>query len=384
MRAEIGCRGSGDGLAGVQRAQAAAMGAQRQSQTYRHRLLASGEVPARRARGALSGAGLGRGLRMIAAKAGESRAALTLFATPKRFDGHIGVIQRNAIQSWARMRPRPDIILFGHEPGSAEIADEFGFRHIANVKCNQWGTPLISDLVGQDEKLGQGQVLSYVNSDIILLNDFAQALTRVAERSNHFLMVGRRTDLDIKDTIDFESDWVTAVRSRARREGKLQIARSIDYFAFSRGLYPSIPALAIGRFWWDNWLLWKARSLHAQVVDATRAVLVIHQNHDYSHTTYGPSKEELMASEECILNARLTCADSTDYDDGFFWRYAYTIDDATHKLTASGLKSNPRRLWKQFKRYSSRPVSVAKLVKRSLTHSDTGTEHKKAVARSQR
>ena len=41
---------------------------------------------------------------------------------------------------------------------------------------------------------------------------------------------------------------------------------------------------------------------------------MIHQNHDYSHTTYGPSKEEMMASEECILNARLTCESPADYD----------------------------------------------------------------------
>jgi hypothetical protein len=319
---------------------------------------------------------------MIAASAEDSRSRLTLFATPKRFDGHIGVIQRNAIQSWVRMSPQPEILLFGHEPGTAEAAAEFGLRHIAHVKCNQWGTPLISDLFGQAEKLGQGQVLSYVNSDIILLNDFAQALTRVAKWSEHFLMVGRRTDLDIKDAIDFESDWVTEVSSRARHEGKLQIARSIDYFAFSRGLYPSIPALAIGRFWWDNWLLWKARALHAQVVDATRAVLVIHQNHDYSHTTYGPSKEEMMASEECILNARLTCEENPgDYEQGFFWRYAYTIDDATHRLTSAEIEKNPRRLWKQFKRYSSRPLGMAKLIRRRFRHPQ---KTEKIVAESRR
>jgi hypothetical protein len=120
------------------------------------------------------------------------------------------------------------------------------------------------------------------------------------------------------------------------------------------------------------------------VVDATREVLIVHQNHDYSHTSYGPSKEELMASEECILNARLTCADSADYDDGFFWRYAYTIDDATHQLTAGGLKSNPRRLWKQFKRYGSHPVSVAKLVKRTFTQPHPAAAEKKAVAGSRR
>jgi hypothetical protein len=310
---------------------------------------------------------------------------LTIFATPKKFDRHIGVIQRNAILSWTRMNPRPEVILFGHEPGTAEFAAEFGLRHVPTVKCNQWGTPLVSDLFEQAGKLGRSPVLCYVNADIILFDDFMQAITRVSTSEDHFLMVGRRTDLDIKEAIDFQGDWPSSVRDQARREGTLQIARSIDYFAFSRGLYPYIPPLAIGRFWWDNWLLWKARSLHAKVVDASKAVLVVHQNHDYSHTTYGPSKEEMMASDECILNARLTCEQNpADYDEGFFWRYAYTIDDATHKLIVAGIQSNPRRLWKQFKRYSSRPLGMAKLAKRRLFRPEAKTEQKKAVAGSQR
>jgi hypothetical protein len=313
-----------------------------------------------------------------------SRPALTIFATPKKFEGHIGVIQHNAIQSWMRVNPRPEIILFGTEAGTAEVAGEFGLMHIPNVKCNQWGTPLISNLFEQAENVGQGSILSYVNSDIILFDDFSQALQQVASSVNRFLVVGRRTDLDLKHRLTFQKGWAPTLRQQARTEGKLQIARSIDYFAFSRGLYPAIPPLAIGRFWWDNWLLWKARSLGATVIDASQAVLVIHQNHDYSHTSYGPSKEEMMASEECVLNARLTCQSPSDYDQGFFWRYAYTIDDATHKLTAAGIRTNPRRLWKQFKRYSSRPTGLAKLLLRIFTSPVSEAEVKKTVAESQR
>jgi len=311
-------------------------------------------------------------------------APLTIFATPKKFEGHIGVIQRNAIHSWTRISPRPNTLLFGAEPGTSEIAREFGLAHVPNIKCNQWGTPLVSDLFDQAEKATGSPVLCYVNSDIILFDDFARAIVRVAGLTPNFLMVGRRTDLDVKEQISFRDGWADALRRRARSEGKLQIARSIDYFAFSRGLYPAMPPLAIGRFWWDNWLLWKARSLQAAVVDATREVLIIHQNHDYAHTGYGRRKEEVMVSEESILNARLTCADSADYDDGYFWRYAYTIDDATHRLTLGGLSTNPRRLWKQFKRYSSRPISVAKLMARSLSRQDARAEQKKAAAGSQR
>src|SRR5579864_245671 len=312
--------------------------------------------------------------------AAASSAKLTLFATPKRFQGHVGTIQRNAIASWTRLNPRPEIILFGTEEGTAEIARELGLRHVPTVKTNQWGTPLVSDMFGQVEAIGNGSALCYVNADILLFDDFPQAIARVSAWSDHFLMVGRRTDVDITGPVDFAGDWDTQIRRRAQSEGKLQIARSVDYFAFSRGLYPEMPALAIGRFWWDNWLLWKARSLGAKVVDASKAVMVIHQNHDYSHTTYGPSKEEMMASEECILNARLTCENTADYDEGFFWRYAYTIDDATHKLTNAGIQSNPRRLWKQFKRYSSRPVGMAKLAKRAVMSSRQKSEPKKAIA----
>ena len=59
--------------------------------------------------------------------------SLTIFTTPKKFDGHIGVIQRNAVASWTRMSPRPEVILFGTEPGTAEAAAEFGLRHISGV-----------------------------------------------------------------------------------------------------------------------------------------------------------------------------------------------------------------------------------------------------------
>jgi len=298
--------------------------------------------------------------------------AITIFATPKKFDGHIGVIQRNAISSWTRIQPKPEVILFGTEPGTAELARELGMRHVSAVKCNEWGTPLVSDLFAQAEQLGSGSVVCYVNADIILFDDFAEAISRVSLWSERFLMVGRRTDLDVREPLDFRDGGFASIANRARREGKLQIARSIDYFAFSRGLYPAMPPLAIGRFWWDNWLLWKARSLGANVVDASKAVLAVHQNHDYSHTTYGPTKEEMMASAECIRNARLTCEQNPgDYDDGFFWRYAYTIDDANYRLTSGGIAGNPRHVWKRFKRYTSRPLGMLKLAQRALSSSST-------------
>src|SRR5262245_29737985 len=118
---------------------------------------------------------------------------LTLFALPKAFRGHIGVIQRNAITSWTRLRPRPEIILFGTDEGTAEIAMELGLRHVPTIQCNEYGTPLLSDLFKKARDLATNNILCYVNADILLLGEFVDVVQKVSSWRSRFLMVGRRT-----------------------------------------------------------------------------------------------------------------------------------------------------------------------------------------------
>ncbi len=48
---------------------------------------------------------------------------LTIFSIPKPFEGHIGIIQRNAIQSWIALSGC-EVILCADEYGTAEITYE--------------------------------------------------------------------------------------------------------------------------------------------------------------------------------------------------------------------------------------------------------------------
>src|SRR5467141_3820646 len=105
---------------------------------------------------------------------------LTLFAIPKAFTGHIGIIQRNAIRSWTLLRPQCEIILFGDDEGTADVAEEFGIRHIPQVERNEFGTPLVNDMFEKAQNLGSHELCCFVNSDIILMNDFMEAAQRVA------------------------------------------------------------------------------------------------------------------------------------------------------------------------------------------------------------
>lgn len=217
----------------------------------------------------------------------KGRSPVTLFAVPKPFRGHIGVIQRNAIGSWLRLGLNCEVVLFGDEEGTDEVARELGVRHVPTVERNEFGTPLLSSVFDQVGALAKEGTLCYVNSDIVLLDDFMPALRRVQARRSRYLMIGQCWDSTLDWPVDFDDGrWRDRLRELLTTT-ELRHKWSIDYFAFSSGLYGKVPPFAIGRAWFDNWLVWTARELGAAVVDATPAVTAIHQRHDYAHVSGG-------------------------------------------------------------------------------------------------
>lgn len=251
---------------------------------------------------------------------------LTIFAVPKPFRGHIGVIQRNAIRSWTLLQPACEIILMGNEVGIAEIAAEFGLRHVPDVARNNFGTPLVSDLFKQAQQLSRLNLFCYVNSDIILMSDFTRAVQRVVDRKPRFLLVAHRWNLDLNEPLEFEPGWEEKLRIRAKTFGVLAGVTSIDLFVFPRDLFGEIPPFAIGRPAWDNWMLYRARSLSAILIDATPVLTAVHQNHDYSHIPQG--KVGLYNSDEALTNNKLAGSQS----------HIFSLIDATHTLTSRKLR----------------------------------------------
>ncbi|MEY2588608.1 MAG: hypothetical protein QOJ67_592, partial [Acidimicrobiaceae bacterium] len=78
---------------------------------------------------------------------------LTFLATPKAFEGLFNVIQRNAITSWTLLSPRPEIILFGDDPGTAALCEELGLRHVPDVALSDRGTPLLNDIFERGQRM---------------------------------------------------------------------------------------------------------------------------------------------------------------------------------------------------------------------------------------
>lgn len=208
---------------------------------------------------------------------------LTFITVPKAFSGHIGTIQTNAILSWLHLPFGPEIILFGNEAGVGEFARRHGVKHIPDIECNERGTPYLDSVFASVAKHAHYDQLCFINTDVILLDDFMQTISRVWLHGR--FVIGRRTNLDVTQPLDFGAlHWQRDLRARVKQEGRLQGPNAIDYFLFLR--HPDLlawPRFLIGRGVWDNWFVNRARSLGFKLVDATSAISAIHQNHDYSH-----------------------------------------------------------------------------------------------------
>lgn len=230
---------------------------------------------------------------------------LTIFSIPKPFQGHIDIIQRNAIKSWTLLDPNVEVILFGEEEGVANAARELGVRHEPHVNRNEFGTPLLDSVFDRAQEMARHSTVCYVNCDIVLMNDFCAAASSVATWRNQFLVAGQRWDTDITESIDFsQPDWRERVRNLALRTNRQRPPCWIDYFIFPRGqYYHKLPPFAVGRPGWDQWMIWYTRSARNAVVDASRSVVAVHQNHDYSHHPLG--FKGVMEGKEAKTNAAL-------------------------------------------------------------------------------
>jgi hypothetical protein len=250
--------------------------------------------------------------------------SITILAMPKPFRGHIDTIQRNAITSWTRLQPRPEIILFGHEEGAAECARDLGLVHIPEVARNRHGTPLLADIFANAERHASHDLFAYVNADIILPAEFTAGVEKVRQAFPKFLAVGRRTNLEIREPLDFSEGWEEKLKGRMRKEGYLDTHTGIDVFVFPRGTYEEVPPLAIGRVWFDQWCIKYARKKGLPVVDLTNFTPIVHQIHDYSHVAGG--KQWVYGGAEANENLAY-------YGER---PHTYTILSATHLMTTEG------------------------------------------------
>jgi len=262
---------------------------------------------------------------------------ITFFSAPKPFTNpHIDVIQRNAIKSWTLLED-VEVILLGDESGLAEVAKEFGVRHFPNVKVNENGVPLISSMFEIARENSNSDLLCIINADMILMDDFVQAVKQAMRLKDKFVLLSQRWDYDITKPINFAEGWQSQLRESVRKQNQLHRPAGSDFFLFPKSFYQDIPSFTIGRAGWDNWMIYKARKENWVVIDGTPSLMIVHQNHDYSHL---PNSKPHYDHPDTNENIRLAGGQAN---------IRYTILDSTYQL-ANGKLTRPKMTSLRFTR----------------------------------
>ena len=263
---------------------------------------------------------------------------ITLFSAPKPFTNpHIAIIQRNAIKSWTLL-PEVEVLLLGEETGLAEAARELGVKLIPNVTHNESGIPLISSMFQRARENSHSDLLCIINADMLLMPDFLEGARRSRFQRDKFVLLSQRWDLEITHPLNFIEGWQNRLQSTVHSQGQLHRPAGSDFFLFPQSCYTEIPNFAIGRAGWDNWMIYKARKEGWAVIDCTPSVMIVHQNHDYSHLPGGKPHYEHPDTDE---NIRLAGGPAN---------VRYTILDATHQLAADGKLTRPKMTSLRFTR----------------------------------
>lgn len=263
---------------------------------------------------------------------------ITLFTAPKPFvDPHIATIQRNAVRSWLALGSDVEVVLLGSDPGVEEAALELQVRHIPEIKTNALGTPLISSLFDTARAVNDSPLLAYVNTDIILFDDFLASARWVSRSIPKFLLVGQRWDLDVPQPLEMSDGWQARLKEECRRNGLLHKPMGSDYFIYPRECFQHIPDFAVGRAGWDNWMIYESRRRGWKTIDATQDIMIIHQSHDYSHLPNGQPHYRLPETSD---NVRMAGGK----------RAIFHLRDANYQLSGGEVKKKKitiHRLWRE-------------------------------------
>jgi hypothetical protein len=233
---------------------------------------------------------------------------ITFLASPKAFTGRAAIQQTAAVRSWLAVAAGVEVILYGDSPGTAECCLDLGIRHVPDIASNKRGIPYFCAITAHAAVHARHDLQVYLNCDILLTPHILEAIKRV--QLSNFLMIGQRIDLTDGVTVDVDSpDFVNQLNELAN-SGRINLHphNGSDYFAFRRGMWSGLPPVIVGRGGYDNALISFCIQHRIPIIDATLAMLAIHQFHDYGHLAGGVA--EVFRGEDAKSNLEFVPQDA--------------------------------------------------------------------------
>ncbi|MGQ9661172.1 MAG: hypothetical protein ACUVWX_02405, partial [Kiritimatiellia bacterium] len=205
-----------------------------------------------------------------------------------------------------------------------EVARALGLVYLPAIERNEFGTPLLHSVFAGVGRIARHRFLCYLNADLWLVSDLTTVLARI--RLARFLVIARRIEFASTALLSLDELMANADRLVRGDLGRLGEPTAIDFLLFPRAPeLLDLPSFAVGRPGWDNWFVYNALAHRYPVIDVTGQVHILHHEHDYDHVQGSRGK---WSGPEGDRNRQLAGG----------WQNMFTILDASHVLTASGLR----------------------------------------------
>jgi len=267
---------------------------------------------------------------------------LTIVTTPRPLrSGKFRMDLYNAVGSWLRLKPTPQILVFGGEVPS--VARE-GVTHIPEFPQNAQGLPYLDGCLSIAQEMAENGLLMLTSDHLILRSDFMVALKRLAAIHGSlegvldtFAAVGQRWDRFIDMPIDFDDlYWETEILQHGEPRG----GSAKDYFIFSTPLPFEVKNFVLGRRRWDSWFLHQL-CISMPVVDISCAAIPVHPVHGYGHVPLGEKAGDGLTTDPGTLHNMAIEVDTPTPN---------RIDDLTWGLTCEQLLSGDD--WHRWKNHN--------------------------------
>jgi hypothetical protein len=129
---------------------------------------------------------------------------ITILTAFKPFNGETLIHQNNALGSWTALGNDVEILVFGEPRVFGRAVEPFGATVVPGVPTGKDGRARVDAIFEHGRRHGKYDHQVYVNGDIILMKDFVEAFRGI--RFRKFLMIGQRTNVDVTDTLSFQSE----------------------------------------------------------------------------------------------------------------------------------------------------------------------------------
>ena len=206
----------------------------------------------------------------------------------KKFVGLYDIIQKSVIYSW-KMNDIKVIVPANETDTKIKCSDYSNITVIDEVKrarelgfSNQ--SPVLKDLIEKALPHIDTTMVAFINSDIMILEDFAQKCEKIFQKYGYdIFIVGSRLNIRLNYYADSPEGY-----KKALSEPRLPYddITSSDIFITSKFMWKKIlqdmPEFILGRYCWDNWLHTFAEINNLKKYNCTKTLVTLHCEHPNS------------------------------------------------------------------------------------------------------